>query len=76
MKAKFNYDLTEVISLFEKSRATSGLVPHHDWDADREALLQRAVSLVNQMEERAQQAALSQTHQLDQERVRRLLRKI
>jgi hypothetical protein len=76
MKARFNYDLAEVFSLLEKTKAASSLVVHSVVNADRDELLQRAEVLVHQMEERAQQAAQSQTAQLDHEKVRRLLRKM
>jgi hypothetical protein len=76
MKAKFNYDLTEVYLLLEKVGATSKIDSHHEVTAGRDALLQKAESLVHQMEERAHQAAQSQTAHLDYEKVRRLLRKI
>jgi hypothetical protein len=76
MKARFNYDLAEVFSLLEKTKAASSLVAHPVVCADRDDLLRRAELLVHQMEERAHEAAQGQTAQLDHEKVRRLLRKM
>ncbi len=76
MKAKFNYDLTEVLALMERTQVTVGIFSNRESQSDRAELLRRAESLVQQMEERAHQAAQSQTSLLDGEKARRLLRKI
>lgn len=76
MKARFNYDLSQVMSLLRQARIDHVVDDVDRLHKERIELIARADDLVRRMSAHAQQAVQTQASQLKDSTVRRLLRKI